>query len=77
MEFTYGEQTFTIDNVFTGKRTITLCRANADGTLTVLGSKKLAVTSDIANGALGATYQGKAYDVAGDIYMSYIVIEHV
>jgi hypothetical protein len=58
----------------TSKRTIKLCRENADGTLTIIGSAKVTVITDFANDLETCTYQQEAYTVKGTIHMSYIVI---
>lgn len=63
-----------IPAIVTSKRTIKLCRENADGTLTIIGSAKVTVITDFANDLETCTYQQEAYTVKGTIHMSYIVI---
>ncbi len=63
-----------IEPVFSTKRTVKLCRANADGTLTVIGSANVTITTDMTNNTQTATYKRKTYTVHGSIYITYIVI---
>lgn len=64
----------TIDTTATDKRTVKLCRSNADGTLTPIGTAKVLVTTDFSADTQTAKYKGKVYAVKGTIYVSYIVV---
>ncbi len=66
--------TYDIRETTASKRTIKLCRENADGTLTIIGSAKVTVITDFANDLETCTYQQEAYTVKGTIHISYIVI---
>lgn len=68
-------QIIDIEPVATSKRTIKLCRKNADNTLTVIGSAKVTVITDFAADTEVCTYQKRSYSVQGNIYASYIVVE--
>jgi hypothetical protein len=63
-----------IDNIATSKQMINICRANADGTLTVVATKKLFVTYDLSENTTTCNYKGVIYNVDGDIYMQYIIV---
>lgn len=64
-----------IDAIITKKRSIKLCRQNADGTLTIIGSATVIVRTDWVNGLETCTYKGKDYSVNGTIHISYIVTD--
>lgn len=64
----------TIDSIATSKVRISICRKNANNTLTVTSAKVMNITHDFDAGTTTCVYQGKAYAVKGTIYMQYIVV---
>jgi hypothetical protein len=64
-----------IETTATSKRNVSLCRTNPDGTLSIIGSANMTVTTDFANSTETAKYKNKVYAVKGTIYLSYILVD--
>lgn len=59
----------------TMKDKIHICKANRDGSLTILDTKTLKEDLDADTLTIFVKYQGKRFDVQGGAFSPYIVIE--